>query len=181
MDNSELFESILTESLDDDYEKALGYWICGMGFYGFNINKAKKFKKQFKILYRYITRPYEDPYYDEQGQNVWDMKVGDIFDMTPCSSSTVQFCSKANYKKYVEMMGVFTADSPDADVLEMVFHNAEGWQVPQKVYDKYDYEDSDYAWQKEVIVDGKYRITKITKINDPSRPTLKRRVELEKC
>lgn len=29
MNKSELFESILAESLQDDYEQALGDWICG--------------------------------------------------------------------------------------------------------------------------------------------------------
>lgn len=86
------------------------------------------------------------------------------------------FVSKLNYKKYVDRMHVFTDNSSDVDLLEMIFHNAEGWQVPQSVY-----KDSDYAWQKEVILDGKYRITKIMNINDPQRPTLKKKVFLEKC
>jgi len=181
MNKSELFESILAESLQDDYEQALGDWICGMDLRFKSIkNKIKKFKKQFKVLYRYIALPYDSSYIEES-QNIWKMKVGDIFNATPCSTSIIPFCSKLNYKKYVDCMCVFTGNSSDADLLEMIFHNAEGWQVPQSVYDKNNYEDSDYAWQKEVILDGKYRITKIMNINDPQRPTLKKKVFLEKC
>lgn len=176
MNKSELFESILAESLQDDYEQALGEWICGWYLRFMNIkNRIKKFKKQFKVLYRYIALP-DDPSYIKEDQNVWRMKVGDIFNATPCSTSIIPFCSKLNYKKYIDRMCVFTDNSSDADLLEMIFYNAEGWQVPQSVY-----EDSDYAWQKEVILDGKYRITKIMNINDPQRPTLKKRVFLEKC
>ena len=176
MNKSELFESILAESLQDDYEQALEEWICGwdLRFKGIK-NRIKKFKKQFKVLYRYIALP-DDPSYIEEGQNVWKMKVGDIYNATPCSTSIIPFCSKLNYKKYVDHIRVFTDNSSDADLLEMIFHNAEGWQVPQSVY-----EDSDYAWQKEVILDGKYQITKIMNINDPQRPTLKKKVFLEKC
>lgn len=181
MNKSCLFESILIESLQDDYEQALGDWICGWDLRFNSIkNKIKKFKKQFKVLYRYIVPPY-DSLYIKKGQNVWEMKVGDIFNATPCSSSLIPFCSKLNYKKYIDRMQVFTGNSSDADLLEMIFYNAEGWQIPQSVYDENNYEDSDYAWQKEVILDGKYQITKIMNIDDPQRPTLKKKIFLEKC
>ena len=52
MNKSELFESILAESLQEDYEQALGDWICGMDL---RFKSIKIKLKNLKNNLRYFT------------------------------------------------------------------------------------------------------------------------------
>jgi len=174
--SNELIEESVKESLKEDYLKSLEDWVCTSRISYKLLKAASCFKENFNVLYRYVARPWDD-YYKEN--NVWSLKEGDIFSATPCSSSILQFLSKENYDSFVDKITVFTSQNSDADICEMVFHNAEGWKIPDSVYDiTSQWSDSDYRWQQEVILDGRYKVTKVIEINDKDRPTLKRRVEL---
>lgn len=174
---SRLFETILA------FDRSLANYVANSDYPVDYQKYRKNHAETFKTLYRYLAIDGEQASLVRQDENIFNKEEGDIWTSHGkygVSASTRRFLSPRLYNKYIDKMYQMNG-IPNADYAELVFKGpVEGIPVTERAYWVVEQEeDVDYSWQKEVLINGSFKILSIDDVDDPRTPKLIKRYILK--
>lgn len=174
---SHLFEAILA------FDRSLASYVANSDYVVDYQKYRKNHAETFKTLYRYLAIDGEQASLVRQDENIFNKEDGDVwttYGRYGVSASTRRFLSPRLYNKYIDKMYQMNG-IPNADYAELVFKGpVEGIPVTERAYWVVEQEeDVDYSWQKEVLINGSFKILSIENVDDPRTPKLLKRYILK--